>query len=534
MSSRRLSILFLLVAAASAGCGGGGGGGSPPPADPGPTAPAPPPPAQPLQPGAWLNFGRDAQHSGLSGGAPAQPLSRLHWQARVDQVPVYRIPEGGDNANLLLTAHYGSPLVTAANTVVHSVKVTTATYRIEARNATDGQLKWQSSSDYIPPASFIGFGPALAPNGRVWFPGAGGRLFFQDGVDGAAATPMQAVSFYGNAAYEANKAALDASVKINTPITVDAAGNVYFGFEATANPLGLSGGVARIGADGSTSWVAASKVADDTRIAKLQSGAAPALSRDGSTLYVAVNAFATTLGGRTFGYLAALHSATLAVRGKVLLLDPKSGKPASMSDQGTSSPVVGPDGDVYFGVLGETDSPVRHRSLGWLLHFDAALATTKTPGGFGWDTTPAIVPASAVGGYAGSSPYLLVTKYNEYAQGQHRMAVLDPNAAQADRYEPGVPVMREVITILSPSRVSASSPVLHEWCINAAAVDAATRSVFMNSSDGYLYRWDLATNTLAERFNLNTGYFQLYTPTVLGPDGRVYAINNAVLMAVGR
>jgi hypothetical protein len=58
--------------------------------------------------------------------------------------------------------------------------------------------------------------------------------------------------------------------------------------------------------------------------------------------------------------------------------------------------------------------------------------------------------------------------------------------------------------------------------------------VFVNNSDGYLYRWDLSNNTLAERFNLNTGYFQSYTPTALGPDGKVYAINNAMLTVVGK
>jgi hypothetical protein len=56
----------------------------------------------------------------------------------------------------------------------------------------------------------------------------------------------------------------------------------------------------------------------------------------------------------------------------------------------------------------------------------------------------------------------------------------------------------------------------------------------MNSSDGYLYRWKLSNNTLAERFSLNQGYYQSYTPTAIGPDGKVYTINNAVLNAVGQ
>jgi hypothetical protein len=52
--------------------------------------------------------------------------------------------------------------------------------------------------------------------------------------------------------------------------------------------------------------------------------------------------------------------------------------------------------------------------------------------------------------------------------------------------------------------------------------------------DGILYRWDLATNTLAEKIRLNAPRPEAYTPTIIGPDGTVYAINNATLYAVGR
>ena len=74
----------------------------------------------------------------------------------------------------------------------------------------------------------------------------------------------------------------------------------------------------------------------------------------------------------------------------------------------------------------------------------------------------------------------------------------------------------------------------YEWCINSAAVDAADGSVIVNSEDGTLYRWDLATNTLAEKMHLNAPRPEAYTPTLVGPDGAVYAINNATLYAIGR
>ena len=70
---------------------------------------------------------------------------------------------------------------------------------------------------------------------------------------------MQTVVFYGANVYAAAQAELDAAVIISTPITVDAAGNAFFGFFVTAaNSAGLSSGVARVSANGSGTWQAAS------------------------------------------------------------------------------------------------------------------------------------------------------------------------------------------------------------------------------------------------------------------------------------
>ena len=59
-----------------------------------------------------------------------------------------------------------------------------------------------------------------------------------------------------------------------------------------------------------------------------------------------------------------------------------------------------------------------------------------------------------------------------------------------------------------------------------------TNSVLVNSEDGYLYRWDLATGMLSQKIALDGGVPQAYTPTAIGPDGAVYAINAALLHAV--
>jgi hypothetical protein len=139
--------------------------------------------------------------------------------------------------------------------------------------------------------------------------------------------------------------------------------------------------------------------------------------------------------------------------------------------------------------------------------------------------------------YTGTSAYLLAVKYNNYfgvgtGDGLNRIAVVDPKTGQADTIVPSVQVMREVLTILGPTRDGASANSRVEWCINTMAADPVRRSIIANSEDGVLYRWDLTTNTLSQSVRLNAGLGQAYTPTLVGADGTVYAISNATLYAI--
>jgi hypothetical protein len=54
-------------------------------------------------------------------------------------------------------------------------------------------------------------------------------------------------------------------------------------------------------------------------------------------------------GTRASGRLLALDAGTLAAQSNVSLLDPLLGTPAWVNDNATSSPTVGPDGDVFTG-----------------------------------------------------------------------------------------------------------------------------------------------------------------------------------------
>jgi hypothetical protein len=371
----------------------------------------------------------------------------------------------------------------------------------------------------------------LTKSNRVVMAGAGGKVLYRDDADSAASSTSNFV-FYGKSAYTAAQAAFDAGVFINTPITADDAGNLFFGYLASGgNPAGLVSGIARIGADGTGSWVAATAAAGDATMIQPATGSAPAISADQKTVYVAVK------GNGIEGRLLALDSTTLATKGKTTLIDPVTRLAARVSEDSTASPTVGPDGDVYFGVL-ETNQG-QHNSRGWLLHFDATLTQSKTIGSFGWDDTASVVPSTMVPGYTGNSTYLVMTKYNNYGRSgsgdsKNRIAVLDPNATQADMISPGQLVMKEVLTILGPTPDPSFPGGVTEWCINTAAVDPFTKSILVNSEDGFLYRWDLTTNTLSQKIRLTSGLGESYTPTAVGADGLVYAINNAVLFAVGR
>lgn len=509
----------LLFMAALVACGGGdstGGGNPPPTVDP---------PGPPVAGPAWPQFSRDAQHS--AAGAVATPaLARIIWQTPVDSSPLY-------SAQGYLLTHYGSPVISGQNTVVVPVKTaSTGAFKVEARSGSNGGLIWSATTDYVVPPHnwFPSFNVALSGS-RVYIPGAGGKLFYRDAVDSAGGA-LQTAVFYGATAYNAAKAELDSAVMISTPITIDTAGNAWFGFFVTGtNSAGLASGIARVAPDGTGAWRAASVLANDSTIDRVAMNSAPAMANDGNSLYVAVSSAAGQ------GYLVRVDAATLSPLARVALVDPSAGTPARITSDSTSSPAVGPDGDVFFGVL--ESSRGTHNSRGWLLHFNSALDQLKVPGSFGWDNTPSIVPATAVPSYTGPSTYLLAIKYNNYAgsgsgDGQNRMAIVDPSRSQADRVISSVQVMAEVLTIPGPTPDADHPGGVREWCVNTGAVDPATRSMLINNEDGKLYRWNLATNQLTESIRFNNGLGQSYTPTAIGADGSVYAINNGVLFAVGR
>ena len=257
------------------------------------------------------------------------------------------------------------------------------------------------NTDYIlPSASWIPpYGPALTSQSRLYFPGAGGTIYFRDQVDAATGTSGQ-LAFYGLANYQANPQAYNAGVIINTPLTTDPSGNIYFGFQVTGStPLGLTSGIARISASGQGTWIPVTTASADANMTKVPHNSAPALSADHQVLYVAVSNGAVRISRSpsTARPLRRWRACGSSIR------NPDWMRCCRTMD--TASPTVGTDGDVYFGVL-ENPFGSNHRR-GWLLHFNGNLSQSKTPGAFGWDTTASLVPAHdgpLLPGHVGVSP----------------------------------------------------------------------------------------------------------------------------------
>jgi hypothetical protein len=475
----------------------------------------------------WAGYAGNAQHTAIARTQP-QPFDRIRWKVKVDL----------SQANpKFLPIHYGSPMITTANTILVPTTVSAkAGFRIVAYSGTNGARRWSLNTDWKPPLAASGRGafetplPAvLTPSASLAVAGAGGTILLRPHANDTSAAVRRLV-FYGAGNWKSHRSAFNKAVQISTPLTAGPDGSIYFGFTVTGStPNHLTSGIARVAPNGRGTWISALAAAGAKNFKNVAFSCAPALSPDGKTVYITV----TGPGG----ILVGLNAATLKPRYHVLLKDPTSGGLAMISPSSSASPTVGPDGDVYFGVL-ENPFP-KHDDRGWLLHFNATLTKTKTPGSFGWDDTVSVLPATALPGYHGKSTYLLVSKYNNYlhvgphGDGHNEVAVLDPTVSQKDPYA-SVQVMKAVRTVLSPVQVPKDpAGARYEWCINSAAVDTADDSVFVNSEAGIMYRWDLATNKLAEKIRLNGPLPEAYTPTIVGPDGTIYAINDANLYAIG-
>ena len=487
-------------------------------------------------------YGGNAQHTANYLPA-AQNLNAVRWSVGVDLGSV-------DAGNGGTSTHCCAPVISAANTVFVPVKTAGNGLQINAISGNTGVSIYTLSTDYIVPGQnppgqnpVPSYSPTLAtgPTGsRLYYAGAGGSVYYVENPDSRpASAPVQQV-FYGLSSYQANRAGFNSSVFINTPITTDNNGDIFFGFavQGTA-PAPLSttqSGFARIDPSGRATYVLAGLATGDSNIGRDSRNSAPALSNDQTTLYV----LAKAANSESYGYLLGLDSATLETRYRTVLRDPVSGNYAAIWDGSAASPMIAPDGDVYLGVTDPQDS-----QRGFLLHFSADLSLEKVPGAPGRDFTPAIVPATMVPSYKGSSSYLIFSRYNDSpgedgGRGVNRIVLLDPNSTQLDPHPSArsLPEMREVLSAGSVTpdtyRVAAGFPLaVSEWSAGTAAVNPATSAIYVSNADGHIYRWDPSANSLSQSVPLATGHGDAYASLAIGPDGAIYTINAGSLFAAG-
>src|SRR5678815_2604237 len=167
--------------------------------------------AGPTVMGQASTFGGNAQHTGIF-SAPAQNLNLIRWQADIDQ----------NNTGGLV--HYGSPVVTPANTVLFPVKTATDGFRVLGYNGNTGFPKYTLTGDYILPTH--NWTPAYnlcltsgAFGNRVYFAGAGGTIWHVDNIDSNSPGAFVREVFYTSLdIYVANQTAFNNSIFINTPI----------------------------------------------------------------------------------------------------------------------------------------------------------------------------------------------------------------------------------------------------------------------------------------------------------------------------
>ena len=227
--------------------------------------------------------------------------------------------------------------------------------------------------------------------------------------------------------------------------------------------------------------------------------------------------------------------------GAHLGVDPGTNEPGPgrVFDDSTSSPVIAPDGSVFYGAL-----TVYNYLQGHMMHFDAN-GNFLNAFRFGWDITPAI--------YSHDGTYSVITKDNHYGTGSYcgveSFCPSDRTVENSDGYPEAyfVSSLSPNLTLewsfqnantLSCTRQADGSvtcvsdhPRGFEWCVNAPAIDAHGVT-YANSEDGNLFAIN-PDGTLKKKIFQQLAIGAAYTPASLGTDGKIYSQNDGHLYVVG-
>lgn len=462
----------------------------------------------------WTQIGQNAQHTGIV------PFGTLPT-SQAQEVADLGSPEPGQGLV------YGSPLYTKYGTIIVPVDMD-GQFVIEAFSNFPGgmpQLLWSYASNYTAPtdAQPTVFQPVLGPTGKLYFPGNAGSIQVIENPDRMAAkvTP-KAYYFYGRDKFNADPSAYRASVTVDTPLSVDRKGNVYFGVMSSGadnNPAKIASSLVRLSVGGKGTYKAANVVM----------GRAPALSNDEKFIYVPTQSD----GAST---LSRFHAAGLKAAGSVELRDPSTNANIVFGTSDIASPTVGPDGDVYMPV--EADSASQNAGNGWVLHFSSNLKKTKLAGAFNSDVTVSIVPSSMVSTYHGKSSYFILSKLGTLSDNNlDEIALFDPSASTAGPAD-NVQVMKIITSLPNVA-----------WLSTSMAVDPSSNSIYVmgyqpevgtdsnNQEIGHiaLFKWNVSSAKelpvyvfLTDSSNLNADQ----SPVTAGPNGEIFAITDGLLYGV--
>jgi len=464
--------------------------------------------------------------------------------------------------------------------------------RAVRRTGADYATRWTYASDWKPVPTPGGGGPSweavyhcAITDDSVWAPGAGGTIDRLSRIDGHRITRFNP---FGSS--------VDPTIFVTGPPAVDDAGNVYYNAIKldSSSPWGndaRGAWLVKIGADGTMSKVAFSAIvsappangqcttaflssqlpwppsaqafAPSSTCGSQRPGinVAPAIAPDG-TIYTVSRAHFND----RWGYLIAVNpdltpkwSASLRNRmndgcnvaippngtpggcraGATTGVDPADNQPPSgrVSDNSTSSPVVAPDGHVFYGAYTRYNYAQGHLMS---FNFDGTFAVAY---GWGWDLTPAV--------YRHDGTYSLLMKENHYGAPPYCSDPVPSCPGNRTLTTPNDPE-QYFITQLSPSlqvewkfkntetkscirlddgiQCVDDHPAGFEWCVNAVAVDARG-VVYANAEDGNVYAIDQG-GILRQRLFLDLALGAAYTPLSIGGDGRIYTQNAGRLFVV--
>lgn len=536
----------------------------------------------------WNQWAGGPQHNG------SLPVVAHRFEKQLANIVVDPFAENARaEAGGSLLVHYQTPL-SAGRDVFMEVKGgtytgfrtwETQTWSIRKFQWENGQLveRWTAESDWNPvPSGGPRFEPvfhAALTRDSVYMPAGGGTVLEVDRRSGAIVRRLG--QFDGS---------IDVRSYVTSPITIDAEGSLYYNVVRLAASTPWSADISgawlvRVQRDGTATRASyASLVPNAPSMctgefppssvpwpptpsavpAAIPCGAqrpgvnvAPAIGADG-TVYtvsrahlnarwswlVAANAdltpkWAASLRNRFndgCNVLIPPNGAPGGCReGAATGVDPADNQPGSgsVNDNSTSSPVVAPDGTIYYGAYTRYN-----HSQGHMMRFSPEgefLAAYP----FGWDVTPAL--------WQHDGTFSLITKENRYVGVGSYCSACAPDRVPSDPEGYYITQLRPDLTPEWQFKATNTEscarredgtvecvndhPQTFEWCVNSLAVDRRG-VVYVNSEDGHLYAIDQG-GTMRERIFLQLALGAAYTPLSLGVDGRIYTQNAGRLFVVG-